>query len=250
MSGATVRLQNVTKRYGERAVVRGVDLSVEGGELVAILGASGCGKTTTLEMVNRMVAPDEGQVLVDDVDVTAMEAHLLRRGIGYVFQDVGLFPHLNVGENIGITPRLLGWEAARIRARTSELLDEMELEAHFAERMPHELSGGQQQRVAVARALAASPTLVLFDEPFAALDPPTRARLGDLVLAEKGRFTALFVTHDVAEAFRLGDRVAVMDAGELVTVGTPDVLRQSTDPRIVSLLAPALRDARALLERS
>ena len=189
-----------------------------------MLGGSGSGKTTILKLINRLLEPSAGRILLAGEDITAIPAHLLRRRIGYVFQDIGLFPHMRVGANVGITPRLLGWAPKQIRARTDELLELVELPAaDYRDRWPHELSGGQAQRVGVARALAAAPELVLFDEPFGALDPLTRLRLQtrlQTLRAELG-FAAVFVTHDMHEALALADRVAVLHAGRLQQLATP-----------------------------
>ena len=227
-----IELESVTKRRGDRAAVSSLSLAVREGELLALVGGSGSGKTTTLELVNRLLEADEGQVRVGGRDVRALEPHQLRRTIGYVFQGVGLFPHLTVAENVGITCRLLGWSPERIRARVDELLAAMQLRPDVGEAMPSALSGGQRQRVGVARALAAEPPVVLFDEPFGAVDPPTRDRLQALVEEWKGSFTGLFVTHDLAEALRLGDRIAVLHQGELQQVATPAELlaHPASDP--------------------
>jgi len=216
-----IELEAVTKRRGEREAVSDLSLRVAEGELLALVGGSGSGKTTTLELVNRLLETDAGVVRVGGQDVRERGPAELRRTIGYVFQGVGLFPHLRVGRNIGITCELLGWDAERIRDRVHALLEAMELEPALADAFPSALSGGQRQRVGVARALAAEPEVLLFDEPFGAVDPPTRDRLQALVEARKGTFTGIFVTHDLSEALRLGDRVAVLHEGELQQVATP-----------------------------
>jgi osmoprotectant transport system ATP-binding protein len=219
-----IELDRLSKRYGDVVAVAELTLSVADGELLVLLGGSGCGKTTTLKMVNRLVEPTSGRVLIDGEDASGLAPHELRRRIGYAFQRVGLFPHLTVAENVALTPRLLGWPDARIRERVDELLEMVELDPGTTrDRMPDELSGGQQQRVGVARALAAKPRLMLLDEPFGALDPLTRDRIQQSFqrLRAALHLTAIFVTHDMSEALLLGDRVAVMQAGRLVQVGTP-----------------------------
>lgn len=218
--------------------VRELSLAVEEGELLALVGGSGSGKTTTLELINRLLEPDEGVVRIHGADVRTRPPAELRRRIGYVFQGVGLFPHMTVGRNVGVTCELLGWARARIDARVRELLGAMELEPSLADALPAALSGGQRQRVGVARALAAEPPVILFDEPFGAVDPPTRERLQALVEERKGTFTGVFVTHDLSEALRLGDRVAVLHEGRLQQVATPAAL----------LGAPATDAVRAFVE--
>ncbi|HEX7885321.1 MAG TPA: ATP-binding cassette domain-containing protein, partial [Phenylobacterium sp.] len=202
-----IELRGVSKRYGGHAALEGVGLSVADGEFVALVGGSGSGKTTLLKIVNGLIGPDIGQVAVAGEDVAKAEPHLLRRRIGYVFQEVGLFPHLTVAENIGVTPRLLGWDKARIAARVAELLSLVDLPPAVAGRPPGALSGGQRQRVGVARALAAQPSLMLMDEPFGALDPLTRDALGAdyRALHERLGLTTVMVTHDMAEAVLLAD---------------------------------------------
>ena len=219
-------LENVTKRYGpETVAVDGLSLEVAGGETCVLVGPSGCGKTTTLKMVNRLVEPTSGRVLVDGRDVARVDPVTLRRGIGYVIQQVGLFPHLDVAANIATVPRLLGWDRHRIQARVDELLDLVGLDpAVFAHRRPEELSGGQRQRVGVARALAADPPVLLMDEPFGAVDPVTRGRLQEefVRLQDELGKTVVLVTHDIDEALRLGDRLAVLaQGGRLAQHGTP-----------------------------
>jgi osmoprotectant transport system ATP-binding protein len=222
-----IELRNISKRFGDTVAVDDVSLTVRQGELLALLGGSGSGKTTTLKMVNRLIEPSAGAVIIDGEDVRSAQAHVLRRSIGYCFQRIGLFPHMTVGDNIGVTPTLLGWPKARIAARVEELLELVELPAaEFRDRYPKQLSGGQQQRVGVARALAAQPRVVLFDEPFGALDPLTRDRLQESlgVIRKRVTLTAMFVTHDMVEALLLADRIAVMSEGRLLQIGTPHEL--------------------------
>ena len=227
MSGdppALVEFSNVRKSYGPTLAVAGVSLAVGDGEFVALVGASGSGKSTLLKTVNRLIDPTTGAVRFAGDNVEGLPLAALRRQIGYVFQSVGLFPHMTVGENIAIGPRLVGERLAGDRiARLLELVD---LEPEMADRLPDELSGGQRQRVGVARALANEPRLLLMDEPFGALDPITRDALGDRVRALHGEFglTTVMVTHDMAEALLLADRVLVMDAGKVVADETPHAL--------------------------
>jgi osmoprotectant transport system ATP-binding protein len=243
-------LQRLVKRYGETTAVDGVDLTVARGECVFLVGGSGCGKTTTLKMINRLVEPTEGTIRIDGRGHEEMPAPELRRRIGYGFQQVGLFPHLNVAGNVGITPELLGWEPARIAARVDELLERVELSPQdYRDRLPSELSGGQQQRVGLARALAAEPAILLLDEPFGALDPLTRDRLQQsfrTLRAELG-LTVIFVSHDMTEALLLADRIAVMAEGRIVQVGRPAALLEApADERVAELLATPRRQAEAI----
>lgn len=234
-----IELQDVTKFFASAQAVNQVSLQVAQGELLVLLGASGCGKTTTLKMINRLIEPSAGRILLDGVDVQEYLPHELRRRIGYVFQRIGLFPHLNVAENISITLTLLGQTQKQIAARVEELLELVHLESALLKRRPMELSGGQQQRVAVARALAASPRVMLLDEPFGALDPLTRERLQQSLLAIKQRLslTAIFVTHDMVEALLLGDRIAVMQDGRIIQIGTPrELLVQPANEYVERLL--------------
>jgi osmoprotectant transport system ATP-binding protein len=221
-----ITLVEVSKSFGDRLAVDRLSLEIAEGEVLALLGGSGSGKTTTLRMVNRLVEPSGGQICIGGRDTRQFAPHELRRTIGYLAQGIGLFPHMSVGENVGITPQLAGWAPEKTARRTSELLQLVELEPAFAARMPHELSGGQQQRVGLARALAADPSVLLLDEPFGALDAITRKKLQRLFLNIRTRRTlsALLVTHDVSEALKLGDRVAVLREGQLLQVGTPQEL--------------------------
>jgi len=244
-----LELEDVTVRFGEVTAVNGVSLTVAEGELLMLLGGSGSGKTTTLETINRLVEPTSGVIRLDGEDVRDLVPHALRRRIGYCFQGVGLFAHMTVAENVGITPRLLGWPPARIVKRVTELLEMVELPpTEYAGRMPGELSGGQAQRVGVARALAADPQLVLFDEPFGALDPVTRENLqaSFTALRRELGMTGVFVTHDVLEALALGDRIAVMHEGSLAAIGTPEALRESEHPYVQQLLDAPRRALGAL----
>ena len=228
-AGATVEFQHVTKRYGSGSdgpcAVDDLSLQVPAGRICVLVGPSGCGKTTSLKMVNRLIEPSAGRILIDGRDVAAEEPTALRRRIGYVIQQVGLFPHQTIGENVGTVPRLLGWSPAQRRERTDELLGLVGLEpATYRERYPSQLSGGERQRVGVARALAADPPLMLMDEPFGAVDPIVRERLQNEFLRLQAGLakTILFVTHDIDEAIKMGDLVAVMQGdGTLAQYGPP-----------------------------
>ncbi len=229
-----IRFEDVTMIYpGGARAVDGMSLSIDEGECIVFVGPSGCGKTTTLKLANLLLRPTAGRIVIGGQDIATRDPIALRRGIGYVIQDVGLLPHMTVIENVGLVPRLLGWPRPRILARARELLDLVGLPpAEFAAKRPHQLSGGQRQRVGVARALAADPPVILMDEPFGALDPITRAQLQDefLRLRTRVRKTILFITHDVDEAIRLGDRIVVMQAGRIVQVAPPaEVLRRPAD---------------------
>lgn len=244
-----IELRGVTKRFGEVEAVSALSLTVAAGELLVLLGGSGSGKTTTLKMVNRLIEPSSGQILLDDEDTATIEPHALRRRIGYVFQRIGLFPHMTVEENIAVTPSLLGWEPERIQERVGELLSLVELEEDMRDRRVAELSGGQQQRVGVARALAAKPRLMLLDEPFGALDPITRERLQQsfVRIRKELGLTAIFVTHDMLEALLLGDRIAVMHDGKLAQVGTPqELMRRPATEYVEQLMSTPKRQADAV----
>ena len=212
-----IRLDAVSKRYGSAPpAVSELSLDVAAGEVCVLVGPSGCGKTTTLKMINRLIEPTSGRIYLDGEEVTHADPVHLRRRIGYVIQQVGLFPHLTIGANIGTVPRLLGWKRDRIAARVDELLHLVGLDpADYRDRYPAQLSGGQRQRIGVARALAADPPVLLMDEPFGAIDPVTRARLQDefLRLQAEVEKTVVFVTHDIEEAVKMGDRIAILDVG-------------------------------------
>lgn len=243
-----ISLREVSKVWPNGVcAVDGLSLEIDSGEIVVLLGSSGCGKTTTLKLINRLVEPSAGRILIDGRDVADQDPVGLRRRIGYVFQGIGLFPHRSVAANVGAIPSLLGWRAARIEARVDELLELVGLDpASFRNRRPHELSGGQQQRVGVARALAAEASILLMDEPFGALDPLSRDALQQELLAMRRRLglTILLVTHDVSEALLLADRVAVLDAGRILQLGTPEELFASpATPEVTRLLETSRRQA-------
>jgi osmoprotectant transport system ATP-binding protein len=235
--------------FGRVVAVDDVSLDVAEGEFLAIVGGSGSGKTTLLRLANRLIEADSGRIMVEGADVRSVDAVQLRRRIGYVFQSGGLFPHMSVADNIGITPKLLGTPARQVSARVDELLDLVRLDrAQHRPRLPRELSGGQRQRVGVARALAAHPRIVLMDEPFGALDPLTRDALGDdyRALHNKLKLTTIMITHDMTEAILLADRVAVMRGGRLLAQGTPGELSASHDPYVGELLRTPRRQAERL----
>jgi osmoprotectant transport system ATP-binding protein len=227
-----IEFREVSYRVEQTQVLSGLNLQVAQGETLVLLGRSGSGKTTTLKLVNRLVAPTSGEIRVNGVPNEQVDVIRLRRRIGYVIQEVGLFPHFTVQQNISLVPRIEEWSGARIRARVQELLELVGLTAELASRYPRQLSGGQRQRVGVARALAADPEILLMDEPFGALDPLTRDELQREFQSLQQRLhkTVLFVTHDLREALRLGSRIALMEAGKLVTVLSPREFLTSADP--------------------
>ncbi len=237
-----IELQGVVKRFPgmDDPAVDHLDLSIPRGSLVTLVGPSGCGKTTTLKMINRIIEPTEGRITIDGSDVTARPPHLLRRSIGYVIQQVGLFPHKTIAENIATVPSLLEWERTRISARVLELIELVGLEESMLDRYPTELSGGQQQRVGVARALAADPPVLLMDEPFGAVDPIVRGHLQDQLVALQQRLkkTIVFVTHDIDEAIKLGDLMCILNVGGKVEqYGPPEeVLRNPANPFVADFL--------------
>jgi osmoprotectant transport system ATP-binding protein len=227
-----IEFRHVSYRVNGTPVLHDLSLQVQPGEILVLLGRSGSGKTTTLKLVNRLLSPTSGEVLVNGTPNTDVDVTRLRRSIGYVIQEVGLFPHFTVARNISLVPKIEGWPEPRVRARVEELLQIAGLAPELASRYPHQLSGGQRQRVGVARALAADPEILLMDEPFGALDPLTRDELQREFLSLQKRLckTVVFVTHDLREAIRLGSRIALMEAGKLVTILSPDEFLRSTDP--------------------
>ena len=246
MAGPIIELKDIVKRYGALAAVDGVSLAIEPGTFTALLGGSGSGKTTALKTINGLVTPDGGDILVEGRRVAEEPGWALRRRIGYVFQEVGLFPHLTVAENIAIGPKLAGWGKADIAARVAELLELVDLPKDVGARLPAALSGGQRQRVGVARALAAKPAIMLMDEPFGALDPITRDALGRdyRALHERLGLTTLMVTHDVWEALLLADRIVVLGSGKVLADAKPaQLLAGHPDERVRALMETPRRQA-------
>ena len=251
-AGAVVAFEHVTKRYpgAESPAVTDLSFEIPAGEICVLVGPSGSGKTTTMKMINRLIEPSGGRITIGGQDVMSLPAVELRRRIGYVIQQVGLFPHLTIGENVSVVPRLIGWKAPRIAERVDELLDLVGLEpASFRERYPNELSGGERQRVGVARALAADPPVMLMDEPFGAVDPIRRDRLQNefLRLQEKVRKTIVFVTHDVDEAIKMADRIAILArGGVLAQYDTPEAILASPASDFVERFVGADRGLKRL----
>lgn len=255
-----IELQGVTKTFGGVTAVDNLSLTIESGEVCVLVGSSGCGKSTTLRMINRLLPHDEGRILIDGHQIASFDPQTLRRGIGYAIQGTGLFPHWTVARNIALVPQLLGWEPQRIRARVSELLTLLGLdEAEFAGKFPHQLSGGQAQRVGVARALAGDPNILLMDEPFGALDAITRENLQQEMLRIQAQLkkTIVFVTHDIDEALRLATRIAVMHQGRVLQYDTPEaILRRPANDFVEALVgsqdrglkAASLRQVHELME--
>src|SRR5256886_559307 len=239
-----IRLERVTKRYpGGQVAVRELTIEFPTGQLTMLVGPSGCGKTTTLKMINRLIEPSDGRIFHDEQDVTHVDPVALRLRMGYVIQNVGLFPHLSIADNVATVPRLLGWDKKRIQQRVNELLELVGLDPkQFGRRYPHQLSGGQRQRVGVARALGADPPVLLMDEPFGAIDRIARERLQNefLRIQRAVRKTVIFVTHDIDEAIKLGDRIAILrDGGVLEQVDTPaKILARPRSGLVQDLLGP------------
>ncbi len=240
MPDFAIQFRNVAYRLENgRELLHDLNLDVRRGETLVLLGRSGSGKTTTLKLINRLLTPSAGEVRVEGRTTREWDVIRLRRMIGYVIQDIGLFPHFTVARNIGLVPQIENWSPDRIRQRVEELLELVGLDTSLGQRYPRELSGGQRQRVGVARALAADPPLLLMDEPFGALDPITRAELQREFLALQGRLhkTVVFVTHDLHEALLLGTRIALMEAGSLISANTPQEFVNSTEPMVAAYVA-------------
>ncbi|WP_134088727.1 ABC transporter ATP-binding protein [Olivibacter sp. XZL3] len=234
-----IKIQEVSKSFGDRKAVDQLSLEIRAEENLILLGASGCGKTTMLKMINRLLTPDTGQIFINNKNIWDQSAVDLRRNMGYVLQNTGLFPHYSVAQNIAIVPHLLKWDKKRIEKRIDELLEKLHLSTRYRSMYPHELSGGQQQRVGLARALAAEPSILLMDEPFGALDNVTRAKIQEefIALDELKRKTIIMVTHDVQEAFELGDQICLMDKGKVVQTGAPeDLLFRPSSPLVTDFL--------------
>ncbi|MBV8800258.1 MAG: ATP-binding cassette domain-containing protein [Alphaproteobacteria bacterium] len=239
-----IHFEQVTKAYGGNpAVLRCLNFQVRPGEFVSLIGRSGCGKSTTLSLINRLIEPTSGTIRVDGQDIATTNPVALRRRIGFVFQGIGLFPHLTIAENIGITPRLLGWPAVEIKTRVRELLDLVRLPPTCESRLPRELSGGEQQRIGLARALAARPRIMLMDEPFGALDPLVRDELAAdySVIHRQLRLTTVLVTHDMTEALLLSNKIIVQHAGGIVQIGTPQKLLSAPADEVVAALIESPR---------
>jgi len=230
---AMIRLENLTKVFPGQSepAVEELSMEIHEGEIVVFVGPSGCGKTTTMKMINRVIEPSSGRIFIEGEDVTSADPDKLRRGIGYVIQQIGLFPHMTIADNIATVPKMLGWDKKRVSDRIDELLETVSMDARFRDRYPKELSGGQRQRIGVARALAADPPIMLMDEPFGAVDPINRERLQDefLRLQDEIKKTIVFVTHDIDEAIKMGDRIAILqDKSIIAQYDTPE--RILTDP--------------------
>ncbi len=245
-----IEIDDITKVYSGTAVVDHVSLTIEPHSICVIVGTSGSGKTTLMRMINKLVEPTSGHIRIDDEDIAGIQANELRRRIGYAIQGHGLFPHRTVGQNIATVPKLLGWDKAKVANRVDELLTLFQLDpGEFRDRLPHELSGGQQQRVGVARALAASPNILLMDEPYGALDPVIRAKAQEDLLSIQRRFgtTIVLVTHDMEEAIHLGDRIAVMDKGKLLQFAKPaEIIANPATPFVAELIGTSERPFRLL----
>ena len=249
-----IQFEHISKVYGDKTVVNDINLTIENGEFITILGTSGSGKTTMLKMINKLIEPTSGTIFFAGQDIEQMDSVSLRRQIGYVVQQIGLFPHMTVAENIATVPKLLGWNKERIENRVGEFLDLVQLPAaDYAERYPSELSGGQQQRIGVARALAADPDVMLFDEPFGALDAITRNDLQEELQAihqKLNQKTFIFITHDIYEAFKLGTRVVIMDNGIICQFDTPENIIKNPGNEFVQKLITTAQEQEKLWRTS
>lgn len=250
MAKAKIKFRNVNKSFGDKEIIKDLSFDIEEGQFITILGSSGSGKTTTLKMVNRLIEPNSGQIEINDKEIKEYDLIELRRQIGYVVQQIGLFPHITIEKNIATVPELLGWEPEKIKERVTELMALIQLPySEYAHRYPKQLSGGQQQRIGVARALAANPQIMLLDEPFGSVDAITRKELQSQIKAihaELDSKTFLFVTHDINEAFLLGDRVMIMDKGRIEQYDTPQNIIKNPKGAFVNSLLDTVREEESL----
>lgn len=234
-----IEFENISKRYGNKIILKDINLKINKGEFITVIGSSGCGKTTFLKLINGLIEADEGKVYVEGKDISKADKITLRRGIGYVIQEIGLFPHMSVRKNISYVPNLIKKENKKnIEFRAKELINKVGLKEEMLDSYPNELSGGQRQRVGIARALAINPDIILMDEPFGAIDEITRKLLQDEILKiyKEYNMTIIFITHDIKEALKLGTRVMVMDKGEIVQIDTPDEIIKNPKSIFVSKL--------------
>lgn len=244
-----IELRNLTKNFDKKVAVQNLNLKIEAGKITMLIGPSGCGKTTTLKMINRLIDSTKGDILIDDESIYELDAVSLRRSIGYVIQETGLFPHMNVFDNIAVVPRLLKWNDRKIKRRVDELLDLVTLNTSYTQKYPLQLSGGESQRVGLARALAADPNILLMDEPFGAIDPINRAKLHEsfISIQEKLGKTIVFVTHDINEAIKLGDKLAILQNGELVQYDNVTNILYEPENEFVEQLLGHDRNIKALV---
>lgn len=250
MAKTKIKFRNINKSFGDKEIIKDLSFDIEEGQFITILGSSGSGKTTTLKMVNRLIEPNSGQIEINDKEIKEYDLIELRRQIGYVVQQIGLFPHITIEKNIATVPELLGWEPEKIKERVTELMALIQLPySEYAHRYPKQLSGGQQQRIGVARALAANPQIMLLDEPFGSVDAITRKELQSQIKAihaELDSKTFLFVTHDINEAFLLGDRVMIMDKGRIEQYDTPQNIIKNPKGEFVNSLLDTVREEESL----
>ena len=250
MAKTKIKFRNINKSFGDKEIIKDLSFEIEEGQFITILGSSGSGKTTTLKMVNRLIEPNSGQIEINDKEIKEYDLIELRRQIGYVVQQIGLFPHITIEKNIATVPELLGWEPEKIKERVTELMALIQLPySEYAHRYPKQLSGGQQQRIGVARALAANPQIMLLDEPFGSVDAITRKELQSQIKAihaELDSKTFLFVTHDINEAFLLGDRVMIMDKGRIEQYDTPQNIIKNPKGEFVNSLLDTVREEESL----
>lgn len=250
MAKTKIKFRNINKSFGDKEIIKDLSFDIEEGQFITILGSSGSGKTTTLKMVNRLIEPNSGQIEINEKEIKEYDLIELRRKIGYVVQQIGLFPHITIEKNIATVPELLGWEPEKIKERVTELMALIQLPySEYAHRYPKQLSGGQQQRIGVARALAANPQIMLLDEPFGSVDAITRKELQSQIKAihaELDSKTFLFVTHDINEAFLLGDRVMIMDKGRIEQYDTPQNIIKNPKGAFVNSLLDTVREEESL----